>query len=79
MLKKLRIKLIFASMFSLFTVLTVILGIAGVLNYQNLVAGADNILQILAENHGRFPQPEKSNQDHTPAPGGKPLVPGTAL
>ena len=66
MLKKLRIKLIFASMFSLFTVLFIILGIAGVLNYHNLITNADNILQILVENDGRFPEPEKANQDRTP-------------
>ncbi|MGI6254454.1 MAG: sensor histidine kinase [Acutalibacter sp.] len=66
MLKKLRIKLICASMFSLFTVLTIILGIAGALNYQNLVTNADNILQILAENDGRFPEPDKTAQDRTP-------------
>ena len=68
MLKKLRIKLIFASMFSLFTVLFIILGIAGVLNYHNLITNADNILQILVENDGRFPEPEKANQDRAPPP-----------
>lgn len=66
MLKKLRIKLIFASMFSLFTVLFIILGIAGVLNYHNLITNADNILQILVENDGRFPEPDKTDQDRTP-------------
>lgn len=66
MLKKLRIKLIFASMFSLFTVLFIILGIAGVLNYRNLITNADNILQILVENDGRFPEPDKATQDPIP-------------
>lgn len=41
MIKKLRIKLIAASMLSLFLVLFVIGGIAGVLNYKKIVNDAD--------------------------------------
>lgn len=54
--KKLRIKLIAASMASLFLVLFVIGGIVGILNYKNIVDDADRILEILEENAGAFPK-----------------------
>ena len=54
MIKKLRTKLIIASMLSLLIVLAIILGTAGILNYQNLVADADSVLSLLAENDGHF-------------------------
>lgn len=56
MIKKLRIKLIAASMASLFFVLFVIGGIVGILNYRKVVEDADRILEILEENAGKFPQ-----------------------
>lgn len=56
MIKKLRIKLIAASMASLFLVLFVIGGIVGILNYRKIVEDADRILEILEENAGKFPQ-----------------------
>ena len=56
MIKKLRIKLIAASMLSLFLVLFVIGGIAGILNYKKIVNDADRILEVLEENAGKFPQ-----------------------
>lgn len=56
MIKKLRIKLITASMASLFLVLLVIGGIVGILNYRKIVEDADRILEILEENAGKFPQ-----------------------
>lgn len=55
MIKKLRMKLILASMISLLTVLLIIEGIAGVLNYKKIVSDADRILEILEENKGKFP------------------------
>ncbi len=55
MIRKLRIKLILASMLSLLLVLAVILGIAGVLNYRKIISDADSILAILQENDGSFP------------------------
>lgn len=59
MIKKLRIKLILASMFSLFTVLFIIIGIAGIINYHNLTSEADYTLTILSENDGGFPEQYK--------------------
>ncbi len=55
MIKKLRIKLIAASMVSLLVVLLVIEGIVGILNYRKMVWDADRILEVLEENSGRFP------------------------
>jgi len=55
MIRTLRIRLILASMASLLLVLTVILGSAGILNYKKILTDADRILDILAENDGRFP------------------------
>lgn len=62
MIRKLRIKLILASMLSLLLVLTVIFGVVGILNYKKIVTDADSILAILQENDGNFPvgkHPEK--------------------
>lgn len=56
MIKKLRIKLIAASMASLFLVLFVIGGIVGILNYRKIVDDADRILDVLEKNGGKFPQ-----------------------
>ena len=54
MIKKLRIKLIVASMISLFLVLFIIGGIAGVLNYRKIAEDADRILEVLEKNAGHF-------------------------
>lgn len=56
MIKKLRMKLILAFMISLLVVLVIIEGAIGILNYQKLVADADETLDILKENGGRFPE-----------------------
>ena len=58
MIRKLRMKMIFASMLSLLLVLTVIFSVAGVLNYQKIVTDANNVLAILVENDGKFPMNE---------------------
>ena len=55
MIKKLRMKLIVASMLSLFIVLLVIVGGAAILNYRKVVSTADETLAILRENGGSFP------------------------
>lgn len=55
MIKKLRMKLIVASMVSLLLVLLVIEGLVGILNYRKIVRDADNILSVLEENEGKFP------------------------
>ncbi len=55
MIKQLRIKLVIAAMLSLLIVLAGVIGTAGVINYSNIESDADQKLQMLAENNGRFP------------------------
>lgn len=71
MIRKLRIKLILASMLSLLLVLTVIFSVVGVLNYRKIVADADSILAILKENDGSFPV-GKHQGDGFPSTDGSP-------
>ena len=62
MIKKLRKKLIFVSMFSLFIVLFVLIISIGILNYRKIVTDADHVLSILAENNGKFPEREEPKE-----------------
>ena len=55
MIRKLRMKMILASMLSLLAVLLVILSAAGMLDYRRIVSDADRVISILVENDGRFP------------------------
>ena len=55
MIRKLRIKLIAASLLSLLLVLSIIFGVVTILNYRKMVSDADSILSILMENDGSFP------------------------
>ena len=55
MIRKLRIKLIITSMVSLFSVLLIVMGTISLLNYRGVIEDADQILGILAENDGSFP------------------------
>ena len=65
MIKKLRMKLIAASMVSLLIVLLIIEGIIGMLNYNKIVTEADRVLEILGKNEGQLPKmdlyPKKDN------------------
>ncbi len=70
MIRKLRVKLIFASMLSLFIVLLVIMGTISVLNYRSVTGNADEILALLAENDGAFPDVPVSGEQRSP--GGDP-------
>ena len=74
MIKKLRIKLIAASMASLFLVLFVIGGIVGILNYKKIANDADRILEILGENAGAFPEKFPGKRKDIP-PGMSPEIP----
>lgn len=56
MIKKLRLKLVVASMVSLLAVMLIIEGSIAILNYRNIVKDADKILEVLKENAGRFPE-----------------------
>lgn len=55
MIRRLRIRLITASMLSLLIVLAVILGGVNILNYRGIVDDADSVLSLLKEHGGRFP------------------------
>lgn len=70
MIRKLRVKLIFASMLSLFIVLLVIMGTISVLNYRSVTGNADEILALLAKNDGAFPDVPVSGEQRSP--GGDP-------
>lgn len=63
MIRKLRIKLVIASMVSLLLVLLVIFGIVGILNYIQMVSNADEILIVLSQNEGRFSGDEDMDGD----------------
>lgn len=56
MIKKLRFKFIAVSMMSLTFVLVVILGSINWMSYRKTIGEADEILSVLAANHGMFPQ-----------------------
>lgn len=55
MLQKLRIKFFALAMGLLFLVLVVIMGTVNLLNYRHILDTADNTLDILLSNNGRFP------------------------
>ena len=55
MIQKLRFKFVALAMALLFLVLAVIMGIVNLLNYRQVVANADSILELLAANGGHFP------------------------
>lgn len=68
MIHRLRVKFILIAMLSLTLVLLVIVGGANFINYRDVVVSADEILYILSENDGRFP-------DFTNPDDGKPSAP----
>lgn len=70
MIKQLRQKFIAVAMLSMFLVLTVIMGAINIINYQNILKDADNILTVLSDNGGYFPR-EKHPADRPDM--GKPL------
>ena len=55
MIRKLRIKFVAAAMLSLFVVLAALMGSVNVINYRSVVSDADQVLSLLAENGGNFP------------------------
>lgn len=79
MMRALRRKLIVATMLSLTVVLTVILGGVNLMSRQKMVAEADAILAVLAENQGSFPHRgfprDPMPQRPTGAPGMSPETP----
>ena len=67
MIKKLRVKFTVISVTATAIVLTVILGTVCFLNYKHAVREADDLLEMLAENHGIFPMhPEEREKRKRP-------------
>lgn len=60
MIHRLRRQLISVAMLSLFLVFLVIVSTVSALNYRSMASEADNILRILAENGGHFPDWESA-------------------
>ena len=66
MIKKLRFKFIAVSMLSLTFVLVVILGSIHWMSYRKTIGEADDILSVLAVNHGMFPQMDTAPRKEMP-------------
>lgn len=56
MIKKLKLKLVFLSMFSLFVLLSLLISAMNIINFSSVAADADVVLSVLADNEGRFPE-----------------------
>ncbi|MGN0802946.1 MAG: sensor histidine kinase [Candidatus Faecivicinus sp.] len=56
MIRRLRFKLIAATMLSLLLVLTIIMCALNIVNYRGIVQDADSVLELLRESEGRFPE-----------------------
>ena len=56
MIKKLKFKIICLSMISLFVLLAMLLSTMNLINYRAIANDADQILTVLSENKGRFPE-----------------------
>ena len=65
MIKKLRIKLIAVAMVSVFIVLGTIISAINIINYNKITGDADQVLGILMENNGSFPE-DNRNDDKKP-------------
>ena len=83
MIKRLRRKLIAASMLALLLVLLVVMGALNIINYRNTVAQADTTLALLAEGEGSFPAniptdlPQEMQQEAPQTPQEAPDKPST--
>lgn len=56
MIKKLQIRFVLITMLSLFVVLSVIITGMNIVSYRGVVRDADQLLELLSENKGRFPE-----------------------
>lgn len=64
MIRKLQIKFIMTAVISMTAIMTLILGSINVLNYQDVVQMADNVLDILIEYQGTFPKAAHTHKDY---------------
>ena len=56
MIKTLRIRFILTAIASVFLVLAVLVGGINVFNYRKVVSDSDDLLKILSDNGGSFPE-----------------------
>lgn len=70
MISTLRRRFIAVAMASCIAVLSVLLTAINISNYHSAISKADELLEIIAENHGQFPEDMENQQsdDHSPAP-----------
>ncbi|MDE6023923.1 MAG: two-component sensor histidine kinase, partial [Lachnospiraceae bacterium] len=68
MIKKLRIKFIILSMLTLFVLLLVIVVSMNALNYNAIIADADETLSLMAKNRGVFPDFNGDNRPNHMSP-----------
>lgn len=61
MIRRLRMKFIGICLGSLMLVIALLMGLLNFLNYREMVGGMDNLLDLLAENDGRFSPPERGS------------------
>ena len=69
MISKLRRKFIIVAMLSVTVVLTVLIAAINIFNFMKVIRDADNVLTILTENHGEFPQDPMPDSAHDDMPG----------
>lgn len=73
MIKKLQRKFVLITMGSLLLVMVVVLGAVNAVNIHQMKEKADNLLQVLSENGGKFPSPGNQNkEDARPETSGRP-------
>ncbi len=65
MIRKLRRRLILASMLAVFIVLATVIGLFNYVNYQKIVSDADSLLTLLSWNNGHFPNPSQDDNGQT--------------
>ena len=66
MIRKLRMKFIGICMASLVLVIAAIMGLLNFLNYQKVMGGVEDLLELLAENGGSFPPPAENGEFQEP-------------
>ncbi len=75
MIQKLKIKFIVLALTSIFVLLTVIVAGMNLLNYKSVVDEADEILSLLSQNQGKFPDFGENNKNDWLPPGMSPEIP----
>ncbi len=62
MIRRLKLKFIILSMTTLLVMLTAIVASMNIISYNSIAAEADQIVSVLSENKGKFPEPHKKEQ-----------------